>query len=282
MITFIGMGLLGSNFTKALLQKGHSVQVWNRSHEKAEALEAAGARAIRDIRVAVKGIHRIHLTLSDDAAVDSVLEAAEPALEKGCLLLDHTTTSMQGAIDRTRNWAAKGIHYVHVPVFMGPANALESTGYMLISESEPILNQVLPLIGPMTGKVLRYGSDTGRAAAIKLAGNSFLITMTTGIADMLGVAKSMGVPTDDISNLFENWNAGATAPARLTRMLSGNYDAPSWELQMSRKDARLMLEAAETAGRTLAILPACATEMDRWLAKGMAEKDWTIIGSEHL
>jgi hypothetical protein len=43
-----------------------------------------------------------------------------------------------------------------------------------------------------------------------------------------------------------------------------------------------MLEVAEAAGKQLAILPACATEMDRWLAKGMAEKDWTIIGSEHL
>ncbi|MCF1713673.1 NAD(P)-binding domain-containing protein [Flavihumibacter sp. RY-1] len=282
MITFIGMGLLGSNFTKALLKQGNTVQVWNRTHEKAVALESAGAKAIQDIRQAVKGIQRIHLTLSDDASVDSVLAAAEPALEKGCFILDHTTTSMQGAIDRTRNWAEKGIHYVHVPVFMGPANALESTGYMLISEAAPILGQVLPMIRPMTGKVLQYGTNTGRAAAIKLMGNSFLITMTTGIADMLGVAKSMGVPNEDITNLFENWNAGATAPARLARMLSGKYDQPSWELQMSRKDARLMLEVAEAAGKQLAILPACATEMDRWLAKGMAEKDWTIIGSEHL
>ncbi len=282
MITFIGMGLLGSNFTRALLKQGNKVQVWNRTHEKAEALVNEGAIAIKNIQDAVKGIRRIHLTLSDDASVEKVLAAAEPALEKGCYIIDHTTTSMQGAIDRTRSWAAKGIHYVHVPVFMGPANALESSGYMLISEAASILNEVLPMISSMTGKVLQYGSSTGRAAAIKLMGNSFLITMTAGISDMLAVAKSMGVPNEDVSNLFENWNAGATAPTRLARMLSGKYDQPSWELQMSRKDARLMLEATEAAGKHLSILPACATEMDRWLAKGMAEKDWTIIGSENI
>lgn len=282
MIAFIGTGLLGSNFTKALLKKGEKVQVWNRSSEKATALEGDGAIAFNDIKEAVRGAKRIHLTLSDDASVDAVLASAEDAIQPGSFILDHTTTTMKGAIDRTKNWAAKGIHYVHVPVFMGPANALESTGFMLISGNAELLEQVMPMITPMTGKVIYYGRETGRAAAIKLMGNSFLITMTTGIADMLAIAKSMNVPNEDITKLFENWNAGATAPTRLARMLSGNYDQPSWELQMSRKDARLMLEVAEQAGKQLAILPACAAEMDRWLEKGMAQKDWTIIGSDHV
>ncbi|WP_290792298.1 NAD(P)-dependent oxidoreductase [Flavihumibacter sp. UBA7668] len=282
MIAFIGTGLLGSNFTKALLKKGEKVQVWNRSSEKATALEADGAIAFNDIKDAVRGTKRIHLTLSDDASVDAVLASAEEAIQPGSFILDHTTTTMKGAIDRTKNWAAKGIHYVHVPVFMGPANALESTGFMLISGNAEQLEQVMPMITPMTGKVIYYGKEPGRAAAIKLMGNSFLITMTTGIADMLAIAKSMDIPNADITKLFDNWNAGATAPTRLARMLSGNYDQPSWELQMSRKDARLMLDIAEQAGKHLAILPACAAEMDRWLEKGMAQKDWTIIGSDHI
>ena len=46
---------------------------------------------------------------------------------------------------------------------------------------------------------------------------------------------------------------------------------------MARKDARLMLEAA---GGTLAVLPALAAEMDRWIAKGHAHDDWTVIGKD--
>ncbi|KYP13747.1 NAD(P)-binding domain-containing protein [Flavihumibacter sp. CACIAM 22H1] len=282
MIAFLGTGLLGSNFTKALLRKGEKLHVWNRSAEKAAALEAEGAIAFRNIQDAVRGVERIHLTLSDDASVDAVLASAEAALQPGCFILDHTTTTVQGAIDRTNSWAAKGMHYVHVPVFMGPANALESTGVMLVSGDAGLLQLVMPMIRPMTGQVINYGLVTGRAAAIKLMGNSFLITMTTGIADMLAIAKSMDIPNEAITQLFDNWNAGATAPTRLARMLSGKYDQPSWELQMSRKDARLMLEVAAQAGKHLAVLPACATEMDRWLEKGMAQKDWTIIGSDHV
>lgn len=281
MITFIGTGLLGSNFTRALLKKGQEVQVWNRSEDKALALEAHGAKAFKDVQAAVKNVNRIHLTLSDDAVVDAVLAAAEPALQSGAWIFDHTTTTMAGAITRSLTWAEKGINYIHAPVFMGPSNALESTGYMLLSEEQSVLDYALPLLSPMTGKVLQFGHQRGRAAAIKLMGNSFLITMTTGIADMLAVAKSMDVPNDEILQLFEHWNVGASSPARMAKMLSGEYDNPSWELQMSRKDARLMIETADAAGKRLAILPACAAEMDRWIEKGFAQKDWTIIGSEN-
>ena len=45
MKAFLGMGLLGSNFVKAMLQKGETVQVWNRTASKAKVLEASGAKA---------------------------------------------------------------------------------------------------------------------------------------------------------------------------------------------------------------------------------------------
>ena len=39
MKAFLGMGLLGSNFVKAMIKKGDSVQVWNRTFERAKKLE---------------------------------------------------------------------------------------------------------------------------------------------------------------------------------------------------------------------------------------------------
>jgi 3-hydroxyisobutyrate dehydrogenase len=33
MIAFLGTGLLGANFTRALLKKGKKVQVWNRTRK---------------------------------------------------------------------------------------------------------------------------------------------------------------------------------------------------------------------------------------------------------
>ncbi len=282
MITFIGMGLLGSNFTKALLAKGQSVHVWNRTPEKAKALEASGAKAFSTVAEAVKGATRIHVTLSDDAIVDAVLEQAAAGISTGAIIIDHTTTSVEGAVKRTSEWAAKGITYVHVPVFMGPANALEGSGVMLISGNQEIAARILPWLTPMTGNVLNLGERTGLAAGIKLLGNMFLLTLTGGFSDMLATAQAMDIKPEAILALFKEWNPGAMAPARLKRILAADYDNPSWELQMARKDARLMMEEAARRNKQLMVIPAIAREMDKWLDKGFANKDWSIIASDNI
>ena len=130
MIAFFGMGLLGSNFVRALRRRGEEVQVWNRSPEKAVALETVGARSYANPAEAAAGAARVHLTLSDDAAVDQVLEQAAPGLMPGTIIVDHTTTLASGIADRTARFRERGITFVHAPVFMGPQNALESSGIM--------------------------------------------------------------------------------------------------------------------------------------------------------
>jgi 3-hydroxyisobutyrate dehydrogenase len=71
-------------------------------------------------------------------------------------------------------------------------------------------------------------------------------------------------------------------PARLKRILSDQFGEPSWELKMARKDARLMMEAAEQGHSTLNIIPAIAKEMDRWIEKGHGNDDWTVIAKDNV
>src|SRR5262249_52713752 len=153
MIAFLGTGLLGANFTRALLKKGEKVQVWNRSADKAKALETYGAKAFDQVTDAVKGVNRIHLTLSDDLSVDEVLEKASAGFEKGAIIIDHTTTSSPGAAKRSSYWKKKGFPYIHAPVFMGPPNALESTGVMLVSGDQELVKMLEPELARMTGRL---------------------------------------------------------------------------------------------------------------------------------
>lgn len=282
MRAFLGMGLLGSNFVRAMIKKGIQVQVWNRTTSKAAALEAEGAKAFANVADAVKNAEIIHLTLKDDASVDEVLEKASAGFQPGAVIIDHTTTSAAGAIQRTAAWKKKGFTYLHAPVFMGPINALEGTGSILVSGDPAVISKLEPVLAAMTGKVLHFGEAEGRAASMKLIGNLFLVTFTTGLADMLSLAKALQVPLSDINTLFDSWNPAAMLPARLKRMTAGTYDKPSWELNMARKDTQLFLDAAAQGGTKLAIVPAIATEMDRWIAKGHGNDDWTVIGKDAI
>lgn len=282
MTAFLGMGLLGSNFVRAMIDKGGAVQVWNRTTSKATALEQYGAKAFASPADAVNGADIIHLTLKDDATVDEVLTQAQPGLKAGATIVDHTTTSAAGAVQRTKAWKDKGFTYLHAPVFMGPQNALEGTGYMLVSGDPAVISRLEPVLSKMTGKLINFGPEEGRAAGMKLVGNCFLVAFTTGIADTLALAKSMEIPLGDLNTLFDSWNPAAMLPARMKRMTSGSYDKPSWELNMARKDTGLFLQAAENKKIPLAVIPAIAAEMDRWIKKGHGNEDWTVIGSGAL
>jgi 3-hydroxyisobutyrate dehydrogenase len=279
MIAYLGMGLLGSNFVRAMINKGATVNVWNRTASKAAALEQYGAKAFVNVADAVKDADTIHLTLKDDAAVDEVLAQASPGLKPGATIIDHTTISAPGAAQRTAAWKARGFTYLHAPVFMGPQNALESTGFMLVSGDQAVIGRVQPELSKLTGKLINFGPEEGRAAGMKLIGNCFLVAFTTGIADTLALTKALEIPVSDVSTLFDAWNPAAMLPARLKRMTSGDYDNPSWELNMARKDTGLFIQAAAQKGVPLAIIPAIAEEMDRWIEKGQGNKDWTVIGS---
>lgn len=282
MIAFLGMGLLGSNFTRALRKRGEAVNVWNRSPAKATALADVGATPFAHVADAVRGAKEIHLTLSDDAAVDDVLERARPGLSEGVLVIDHTTTSVAGAAARRARWQERGITFVHAPVFMGPQNALEGTGLMLLSGDRALVERVRPLLAPMTGKVVDLGPKPDAAASFKLLGNLFLMFLTSGLADMLALAKALDVPPGDAATLFDHFNPGATIGLRMKRMLDGNFSEPSWELAMARKDARLMVDEAAAHGVSFAVLPAIAARMDALIAEGHGADDWTVLAKDAL
>jgi 3-hydroxyisobutyrate dehydrogenase len=282
MIAFLGTGLLGSGFVRALLRRGETVHVWNRTAIKARALEEHGAKAFEDPAQAARGALRVHLTLSDDAAVDETLERVRPGLAKGAVLVDHTTTAPTGTAARAARWAERGVGFQHAPVFMGPQNALESTGIMLASGDRARYDTLAADLGKMTGKLMYLGPQPERAACFKLFGNMFLMFMTAGVADVLAFAKGVGIAPAEAAALFDAFNPAATIGARVGRILEADFGHPSWELSMARKDARLMLEEAQSNGVPLAVVPAIAAEMDRWIAKGHAGDDWTVIAKDAL
>lgn len=277
MKAFLGMGLLGSNFVKAMRARGEEVKIWNRTASKAEALAETGAIVCTTPAEAVQNVKYIHIVVKDDAAVDEVLEAAKNGMEPGAIIIDHTTTTKEGAIKRTNYWKDQGFIYQHVPVFMGPANALSSTGFMLLSGDENITAELGEILSPMTGKILHVGTETGKAAAVKLMGNSFLVSFVFSLREALKVGAALDLQPDDLINLFKDWNPATTTEARLKKMTATDHREASWELTMARKDTGLFINAAAQKNIDLTLLPHIAEVMDSFIASGFGEYDWTVV-----
>ena len=86
----------------------------------------------------------------------------------------------------------------------------------------------------------------------------------------------------DVAGLLDQFNPGASVPARFKRILDADFEHPSFELVMARKDARLMQEEAAAAGVALSMLPAFANLMDRSIAQGHGRSDWTVVARDFV
>lgn len=267
-IAFFGTGLMGSGFVRRLRENGHEVNVWNRSPAKARALQAAGARAFDDPKDALAGVQRLHLSLADDASVDAVLEPLAAAIGAETWIVDHTTTAVTPTAERVARWDARQRSFVHAPVFMGPSNAAEGTGLMLVSGEPSRHATLLPDLQQMTGKVVYLGEAPERAAAFKLFGNLTLLGILGVLGDVNRLAHSVGISTADAFSLFQHFNPGQSLPARAARIEAGDFAAPSFEVAMARKDVRLMIEQAGRGGVELLVMPGVAALLDAAIARG--------------
>lgn len=283
-VAFCGMGLLGSNFSLRLLERGLKVRVHNRTAKRCEPLKEAGAEVAASLADCARGVSRVHLTLRSDESVNEVLQELAKGKDPNerLFVVDHTTTSAKGAKARSEEWSAKGVDYIHAPVFMGPGNARKSSGYMLVGGDKAKFEAVRPDLEAMTGTVWYVGEDPSRAAALKLVGNQMLMAITATLADSMALAHAHGLERKDIVALLENFPVASSFDRRLERLCEADYKKPSWELQMARKDTALMQAQCEQAGRPLLLVDAIASAMDEQIKAGEAESDWTVCVRKQL
>ncbi len=273
-IAFLGTGLLGAAFAEAAAQRGDSVTVWNRSVDKARALERFGITVAASPAEAARGAQRVHLVLKDDAVVEDVLAQAGPALAPDAVVIDHSTTlpALTGA--RLQRLNAKGLKYLHCPVFMGPPAARNAQGSMLVSGPGAVFESVQAELARMTGRLEYLGERSDLAAANKLFGNALIIGLGGTIADVLSVAAGAQVQGADAVKLMGLLDLNAMA-ARIGATMVQRDFTPTFELSMARKDVALMLQTA--GDRPMATLSGVAARMDHLIAAGHGAKGTGVM-----
>jgi 3-hydroxyisobutyrate dehydrogenase-like beta-hydroxyacid dehydrogenase len=273
-VAFFGAGRLGSGFVKALSRRGVNVRVWNRTFEKAQALESGRVQAIRSGAEAARGAARVHLCLRSDESVDETLGEALDAIAPGTPVIDHTTVLPANVPARVARLQERGIPFMHAPVFMGPPNAEASTGLMLASGDKALFDRVRGALEPMTGTLWYIGERSDLAAVFKLMGNAMILAIVGGLNDMFAIAKANNVDRVTAYTLFEQYHPAGQIAGRGKRMAHEDYE-PAWTLDMAAKDAALMLQSAQ--GYDLPVITAVECALREAVRRGLGERDLAAL-----
>ncbi|HYL27583.1 MAG TPA: NAD(P)-binding domain-containing protein, partial [Candidatus Nitrosotalea sp.] len=179
----------------------------------------------------------------DDAAVDSVLDAALPGISKDSPIVDHTTVLPQKVSERASRFDAAGYAFLHAPVFMGPPMALDATGVMMTSGDPERVERVRSALEAMCSNLRYVGPRAEDAAIFKLMGNAMILAVVGGFNDVLRIAEVQGLTRERAYELFGFYDPSGQIKGRGKRMVAGDYE-PYWTLDMAHKDAALMQAAA--------------------------------------
>jgi len=279
-IAFIGLGRMGVGMARNLLRAGHTVAIYNRSREKAEALAADGARVANSPADACRQAEAVMTMLADDHAVEEIVfgvHGIASALERDCIHVSHSTISTALARKLTVEHAQRSQGYLSVPVFGRPEHAESKNLVVVAGGPAELVDRCRPLFDAIGRKTFVIGSEPWQANVAKVCGNFMVISMIESLGEAYATLRKAGVAPETFLEIINTLMASPIL-ALYGRIISQEQFEPAgFALKLGLKDVRLVLAAAEECASPMPLASLVHDHLLSALAQGQGEMDWSSM-----
>jgi len=243
--SFIGLGVMGYPMAGHLAAAGHKVNVWNRTHSKAQkwATEYKG-QAFENIQKCVRGVDFIFLCVGEDKDVYDVIEQILPHVEKGAIIVDHTTASSKCAQMCYEKAKARGLGFIDAPISGGESGARNGQlSVMCGGEQNPF--EEACLIMESYSKAITLIGESGSGQMAKMINQICIAGILQGLSEGVHFASKMGL---DMEVILQAIGKGAAQSwqmdNRAITMFKDEFDF-GFAVDWMRKDLGIVLSTAE-------------------------------------
>jgi 3-hydroxyisobutyrate dehydrogenase len=270
-VAFLGTGIMGAPMVRNLVAAGHDVRAWNRTADKLAPLVADGATAGRTAADTAQGADVVVTMLADGDAVEDVMREAAPAAG-GSTWWQASTVGL-AAHGRLAALAEEhGLPFVDGPVVGTKAPAEQGKLTVLAGGDDAAIDRCRPLFDAVAAKTVVVGAP-GDAQRVKLVLNHWVVGLVELVGETVGLAEGLGVdPRQFLDTIAGGPLDSAYAQAKGSMMLDRSYD-PSFSLKLAAKDARLVVEAAQSAGLELGLAPVIVERFATAIEAGHGDED---------
>ena len=164
----IGLGRMGGNMVRRLLQRGHECAVYDRDSGAVQALQSEGALGAASLSefVAHLSSPRAIFIMVPAALVQTVLDELIPLLEAGDMVIDGGNSHYQDDIIRAGALAEKGIRYIDMGT-SGGVWGLERGYCLMIGGEEDVVNRLDAIFAALNGE-FKEDRDFGKKQGNKI------------------------------------------------------------------------------------------------------------------
>jgi 3-hydroxyisobutyrate dehydrogenase len=218
-IAFIGTGVMGAPMARHLADAGHDVTVFNRTFDKAKALEPE-LRAVSTVAEAVKDAEVVMSIVGYPKDVREVYDAVFGVARPGTVLIDMTTSSPKLAVELAEEAERHGLVMLDAPVTGGDTGARNGTLSIMVGGDKETYLRMRPLFDVL-GKTVTYMGGPGNGQHMKLANQIVIAGNIAGIAEALVYAKDKDLDPEAMLKVItggsaSSWQASNNGPKMVT------------------------------------------------------------------
>ena len=276
-VALLGTGIMGAAMARNLIGAGLEVRAWNRSTEKAEPLADDGATVVESPMEAARGADFLLTMLADADVIEGVVgDGVLPALAEDAVWLQMSTVGERGNATLAHLAAENAVAYVDAPVLGTKAPAEQGQLVVLVSGPDPVRERCEPVFGAVWGKTVWLG-DAGEGGRLKLVVNNWIVGLLGVLAETIAFARATNVDPQKFLETIEGGPLGLPYAQMKGAMMIEEEFPTSFSARLARKDAALVLEAAEARDLDLAVASAVAARFDETIGAGHGDEDMAAV-----
>jgi 3-hydroxyisobutyrate dehydrogenase len=244
----LGTGLMGSGMARNLAKAGLDVTAWNRTTEKARPLADDGITVAEDPADAVAGADVVLTMLFDVDAVTDVMNRALPSFGPDTVWIQSGTVGLAGTTRLAELAGQHQVKFVDAPVLGTKQPAEDGKLIVLAGGPAALKDTVTPVFDAIGARTVWVGDRPGDGHRLKLAANSWVLSVTAATAQSIAIADRLGIDPGGFLDVIAGGPLDcAYAQLKGKAMIEDELE-PSFGLGGAVKDSALILDAMREAG----------------------------------
>lgn len=277
-VAAIGCGLLGAAMARAFASNGLRVAAWNRSPERALAIEVDGITAVTDVDEAVRSAR---LVIACTSTYDTTRSALEQVTDWEGVTLVNLGSGAPDDVDAMNGWAdERGVPYLDGTVLSYPDDVGTQAGFVMLSGSAEGWAEHERALSSLGGGV-RYVSARARtAAALETAIiGLFYIPAFAAYVETVAYAQSEEIPAELLRHVTLHLldELTHTTDQIAKAIANDDHSTDQATLDVFADGARTNLRVLEAAGQQAHLLTAASGRLDAAQAAGLGDLGFSAL-----
>ncbi len=213
-IGMVGLGRMGANMTERLLRGGHAVVAYDRNPDPVREAQSKGATGVTSLAQLIEKLAKpraVWIMVPAGQAVDATIEALQPLLSRGDVILDGGNSNYNDTMARSARLAQTGIDFIDVGTSGGVWGLTEGYSLMVggppaaVDRLKPVFETLAP--GPESG--WGHVGPPGAGHFVKMVHNGIEYGLMQAYAEGFSLLKHKTEFALDLHQIAQIWREGS-------------------------------------------------------------------------